>query len=90
MDKKQFIDIAHKLRAYYPDSSIMETPDAIKLWYEHFKETEFEVLDEAVNKWVMDSKWTPTIADLKDYCEKARVRIEMRRVENIYLMGGVK
>ena len=83
MTKKEFMEIASKIRAYYPESSIMETQDAISLWYERLKEIPYKVLDEAVNVWVLNNKWTPTISDLVEYSDKATKKIEFERIEKL-------
>lgn len=77
------MEIASKIRAYYPESSIMETQDAISLWYERLKEIPYKVLDEAVNVWVLNNKWTPTISDLVEYSDKATKKIEFERIEKL-------
>ena len=90
MTKQEFIQIRNKIRAYYPDSSILETNECIIAWYEVFKNMTYATLDKAVDIWVMDNKWPPSIAELLECSKKANAKLQLMEIENIYLKGGAR
>ena len=73
MTKKEFSQIALAMQTYYPKDNLFQTDEAILLWYNILKDIEYKVMSMALDKWVSTNKWTPTIADLREYCLKVTV-----------------
>ena len=66
MTKKEFINIAKALKTYYPKENLLQTDEAVVLWYEQLKDIDYTVLSNCLIKWVSTNKWSPTIADLRE------------------------
>lgn len=66
MDKKEFALFAAALKTYYPKESLLPNSQAMELWYRQLQDIPYSVAELALNKWVATSKWSPTIADLRE------------------------
>ena len=66
MTKKEFAQFAMALKTYYPRESLLPNANAMDLWYGQLQDISYEVAEVALNKWVATSKWSPTIADIRE------------------------
>ena len=66
MDKKEFALFAAALKTYYPKESLLPNSQAMELWFRQLQDIPYSVAELALNKWVAPSKWSPTIADLRE------------------------
>lgn len=66
MDKKQFGILASAIRTYYPKEQILPNQQAMELWYRELQDIPYELAEAALRKWVVNNKWSPTIADIRE------------------------
>lgn len=66
MNKKEFAVLADCIRSYYPRERLMPTKEATTLWYEALKDLDFDLAMMAVKKHSFTSKWSPTIAEIRE------------------------
>lgn len=68
MDKNQFAIFASALRTYYPREAILPNNEAMTLWYQELQDIPYESAIACLRKWVNLSKWSPSIADIREMC----------------------
>lgn len=66
MDKKEFGVLAAAIRTYYPKEQILPNQQALELWYRELQDIPFPVAEATLRQWVATSKWSPTIADIRE------------------------
>ena len=66
MDKKQFGILASAIKTYYPKEQILPNQQAMELWYRELQDIPYELAEAALRKWVVNNKWSPTIADIRE------------------------
>lgn len=71
MDKKQFAAWAMALKTYYPREDIIPNDKAIELWFKQLCDLDYNVAELALNIWVSQNKWAPTIADIRQQAAQA-------------------
>ena len=67
MTRQEFSKIAMAIKTYYPNTQVMPNNAAMELWYQQLQDITYNVCTLAVNKWVAINKWSPTIADIREY-----------------------
>lgn len=67
MTRQEFSKIAMAIKTYYPNAQILPNNAAMELWYQQLQDIPYNVCTLAVNKWVAINKWSPTIADIREY-----------------------
>lgn len=67
MDKKEFSTLAMALRTYYPKEQILPNQQAMELWYRELQDIPYNVAEAGLRKWVATNKWSPTIADFREF-----------------------
>lgn len=72
MTKQEFSKIAMAIKTYYPNAQILPNNAAMELWYQQLQDIPYNVCTLAVNKWVAINKWSPTIADIREYAAGIR------------------
>lgn len=70
MTKQEFAILASAIRTYYPKEKILPNQQAMQLWFIHLQDIPYRVAEIALEKWVINNKWSPTIADLREYVKK--------------------
>lgn len=70
MSKQEFAILASAIRTYYPKEKILPNQQAMQLWFTHLQDIPYKVAEIALEKWVINNKWSPTIADLREYVKK--------------------
>ena len=66
MTEQEFGQFAAALRTYYSREAILPNRQAMELWYRQLQDIPFPVAEAVLNKWVATSKWSPSIADLRE------------------------
>ena len=66
MTREEFKKLADALKTYYPRENFMPNPQALELWFRQLQDLEYMVAEAAIQKWVATSKWTPTVADIRE------------------------
>lgn len=67
MEKTEFAVLADAIRTYYPKENILPNKEAMKLWYQELQDIPYDVAVTALRKWVSTNKWSPSIADIREY-----------------------
>ena len=66
MDKREFATFAMAMRTYYPKEQILPNQQAMELWWQELQDIPAQVADAALRKWVATSKWSPSIAEIRE------------------------
>lgn len=75
MTKQEFMKIAMAIKTYYPKDDLMPSKEALQLWYDALKDLTYEQLNTALRRHVATSKWSPSIAELREQCVELEVPI---------------
>jgi hypothetical protein len=70
MTKKEFTEIATMFKNAYRQKNFMAAEDEWKVWYDCLKDLQFFYLQKAALQWVQYNKFPPTIAELRESCNK--------------------
>lgn len=73
MSDEEFYNIALALQTYYPKENMLPNEQAMELWFRQLKDYDYKVMSTALDMWVDTNKWSPTIADLREYCLKVTI-----------------
>ena len=73
MDKKEFAMFSMALKTYYPREQLLPNQQAMDLWYKQLQDIPFDVAELALNKWVAQNKWSPSIADIREQATSIKV-----------------
>ena len=65
MNRKQFATFAMALKTYFPRENLMPNEQAMELWFNHLKNIPYEVAELALQRWVNQNKWSPSIAEIR-------------------------
>ena len=68
MNKQEFSKWVMALKTYYPREQLLPNAQAIELWYQELHDIPMQVAEAALRKWVSTSKWSPTIAEIREMC----------------------
>lgn len=66
MTKSEFARIAAAMKTYYPREALLPNDMAMELWYFQLSDISYRVAEAALNKWVANNRWSPSIADLRE------------------------
>lgn len=66
MDKKEFATFAMALKTYYPREQLLPNQQAMELWFRELCDIEYNVAEAGLRKWVVNNKWSPSIADIRE------------------------
>ena len=70
MTKQEFAVFAQALRTYYPREKILPNAEAMELWYRQLCDMPYKVAETALNSWVPNNKWSPSIAEILEEARK--------------------
>lgn len=65
MKLQQFLILVKGLKSVYTRDNFLPDEEAIKIWYALLKDIPYEVLNLAIQKYMMSEVFPPTIADLR-------------------------
>lgn len=68
MTKQEFSKWVMALKTYYPREQLLPNAQAIELWFQELHDIPMNVAEAALRKWVATSKWSPTIAEIREMC----------------------
>ena len=68
MTKQEFSKWVMALKTYYPREQLLPNAQAIELWFQELQDIPMQVAEAALRKWVSTSKWSPTIAEIREMC----------------------
>ena len=66
MDFDKFKILVKALKSVYTKDNFLPDADSIKIWYQLLKDIPYEVLNIAIQKYMMSNVFPPTIADLRE------------------------
>ncbi|MEY8366273.1 replicative helicase loader/inhibitor [Anaerovoracaceae bacterium 41-7] len=66
MNKQEFGLLAAAIKTAYANEKMFPNNQAMELWYRNLKDIPYEVASAAFDKWVVTSRWAPTIADIRE------------------------
>ena len=72
MTAQEFNIWANALRTYFPRERLLPNKEAVQLWYEELKDIPYNVATAALREYVHQSKWSPTIADIREHVVRIR------------------
>lgn len=87
MTRPEFKEIAIILATVYMDrKSYFNNPDVLGIWYDMLSDIDYKIVKEATKRYIKTHKSPPTIAEVREECQKVTDRIgEVRReLLNIY------
>ena len=73
--KKQTLNIINNLLDAYPHYKPRSVHGLVDLWYRKFKDTEFDILQEAIDLHIDSSKYFPSIHEVKSHIPVAEYNI---------------
>lgn len=65
MTKAEFAVLVSAMRTFYGKENLLPNAQAMALWYAQLQDIPYNVAEAALNKWVAQNRWSPTIADLR-------------------------
>ncbi len=66
MNRQEFGLLAAAIKTAYANEKLLPNNQAMELWYRNLKDIPYEVASAAFDKWVVTSRWAPTIADIRE------------------------
>lgn len=70
MNRKEFKQLYDNMRGLFPKDDTTFTDDTVKLWYECLKDIDFRRANEGLLLYAKESKWIPSIAEIRKYANK--------------------
>ena len=64
MTKQEFSMYAMALRTFYPKEKLLQTKEAMELWYQLLKDLPYAKAESDLIKWAQYNKWSPSIAEI--------------------------
>ena len=61
MSKQEFAQYAMALKSFYPKEKILESNQAMELWYQQLKDIPYDIAQGSLIKWVKNNKYSPSI-----------------------------
>lgn len=66
VEREQFKVLVKGMKAVYTQSTFIPDQDAFIVWYSLLQDIDYEILNQAIQKHMMVSKFPPTIADIRE------------------------
>ena len=67
MDFDKFKILVKGMKAVYTSPNFLPDADAVKIWYRLLQDIPYEVMNLAIQKYMMQCVYPPTVADLRSY-----------------------
>ena len=68
MTFEEFGRLGMAIKEFYPHVKVLQSEQAIELWYQQLKDLDYKMTSIALSKWVGTNKWPPTVADMREMC----------------------
>lgn len=65
MTKAEFAILVKGMKAVYGDPKFLPDADAIMIWYEYFKDEDYMIVQAAIQKYIANSEFAPTVAGIR-------------------------
>lgn len=69
----EFKILAKGMKSVYTKENFLPDAESIKIWFSLLKDIPYEVLNVAIQKYMMTNKFSPTIADLRELASEVTV-----------------
>ena len=69
----EFKVLAKGMKSVYTKENFLPDAESIKIWFSLLKDIPYEVLNVAIQKYMMTNKFSPTIADLRELASEVTV-----------------
>lgn len=70
MKREEFASIVAAIKAHYQmNRDMFNDENVIETWYQHLKDIDYKTLQISTSKWVMMSRYPPTVADLREMAQ---------------------
>ena len=87
MTKAEFGILVKAMKAVYGDPKFLPDADAIMVWYEFFKDDDYMVVQAAIQKYMANNEFAPTVAGIrKNMVDKILPSYPLRTYKAIYDM----
>ena len=63
---QQFEILTRGLKETYQRDKFLQSQDSMVVWYEYLKDIDYNILSMAIQKYICNNKFAPTIADLRE------------------------
>lgn len=73
MSKQEFAQYAMALKSFYPKEKILETSQAMELWYQQLKDMPYGLAQKRLLEWVKTNKWSPSISEILGHQKEAGI-----------------
>lgn len=70
MTEQEFMILACTLRTCYPNQVFLPNKQALSLWYELLKDISYRGAAYAVEKWALENKFVPTVAEIRKTAQR--------------------
>lgn len=64
MTKQEFSMYAMALRTFYPKEKLLQTQQAMELWYQLLKDIPYAKAQTELVEWTKSHRWSPSIAEI--------------------------
>lgn len=64
MTKQEFSMYAMALRTFYPREKLLQTQEAMELWYQMLKDVPYQKAQMDLIEWAKYNKWSPSISEI--------------------------
>ena len=81
MEREEFKILVKGMKAVYADPKFIPDKDAFEVWYSLLKDLEYGTANIAVQKYMMSSKFPPTIADIREQYASITQTQELNEME---------
>ena len=75
MTAKEFANLTAAIKTYYPRDYVIPTDKAMELWFNSLKDLDYQNACRGLKKYVETNKFSPSIADIRDYAEAFKPRV---------------
>lgn len=70
MTREEFLALAKAMQTTYQRNNFLKEPEAVAIWYNLLSDIPYPVASVALQRYMMTSKWPPTIADIREEAMK--------------------
>jgi hypothetical protein len=67
MQRDEFKILVKAMKAVYSDPKFIPDADAFSVWFEFFKDDDYMVVQAAIQKYIANNTFQPTVADIRKY-----------------------
>lgn len=73
MTRKEFAILVKGMKTVYADPKFINGEDAIEIWYAFFKEDDYDTVQAAIQQYIANNEFAPTVAGIRKYMAQITV-----------------